>query len=161
MNTLLQGVIAGAAGTAALNVATYGDMALRGRGSSSMPAEVVRRVAERAGASALATPIDRAPGPIKHRQTALGALSGYAVGIGIGALYGALRPVTRFVPAACAGFALGVLAMAASDVPAGTLRATDLRTWGVTGWLSDAIPHVVYGMVTAAAFDMMTGENDG
>jgi hypothetical protein len=27
---------------------------------------------------------------------------------------------------------------------------TDLRTWSATDWLSDAVPHLAYGLVTAA-----------
>ncbi len=45
------GMAAGAAGTTALNVVTYADMAWRERPSSSAPGELVERAAERAGTS--------------------------------------------------------------------------------------------------------------
>jgi hypothetical protein len=47
--------------------------------------------------------------------------------------------------------------MAASDVPIAATGASDPRTWGVSGWLSDLIPHLVYGLVTAATFDAIAG----
>jgi|GEM_PF-6643874 len=50
------------------------------------------------------------------------------------------------------------LTMAASDVPAAKLGATDPKTWGVPEWLSDIIPHVVYGLVTASVCDAIAGE---
>ena len=43
------GLVAGAAGTVALNVATYADMSLRGRASSSVPAKTAGKIAARAG----------------------------------------------------------------------------------------------------------------
>ena len=45
---MLRGAAAGAAGTTALNVVTYLDMALRGRPASSTPANTVEKLAERA-----------------------------------------------------------------------------------------------------------------
>jgi hypothetical protein len=32
---------------------------------------------------------------------------------------------------------------------------TDPRTWGTTGWISDLVPHLAYGLATAAAFEEM------
>jgi hypothetical protein len=45
---LLRGAVAGAAGTTALNAATYLDMGVRGRASSSAPQVLVEAVAGRA-----------------------------------------------------------------------------------------------------------------
>jgi hypothetical protein len=42
----LRGVVAGAMGTAALNIATYADMALRGRSSSSEPSKMIDKVSK-------------------------------------------------------------------------------------------------------------------
>ena len=47
MRGLILGAIAGAAGTMALDVAGYADMAIRGRTPSDLPAEVIRRLAAR------------------------------------------------------------------------------------------------------------------
>src|SRR5438270_564056 len=44
-----RGLLAGAAGTVALNVATYMDMAVRARPSSAVPAKVAASLAEGAG----------------------------------------------------------------------------------------------------------------
>ncbi len=46
---VMMGAAAGAVGTVALNIATYVDMAVRGRPSSNMPAQLVETVAEKAG----------------------------------------------------------------------------------------------------------------
>ena len=48
---LLAGAAAGAAGTTALNAATYVDMALRGRPASSTPERSVEAITDRAGLS--------------------------------------------------------------------------------------------------------------
>ncbi len=146
MSTMIHGAIAGAVGTMALDVSSYADIALRARDSSDVPAETVKRLSQRAG-----IPIEN-----DNRASALGALSGYAVGVGIGALYGVIRPRVPRVPLILSGFALGAAAMLASEGPATRLGATDPRTWGVGGWLSDIIPHVAYGLVTAAVFDAVT-----
>ena len=150
MNGLLRGAIAGAAGTLALEITSYADMAIRGRASSDLPADIVRRIAEEAGFGALALPNERADEQTKARRSALGAISGYAVGVGIGIAYGAMQPLVRRVPVAIAGLILGAAAMAAADVPAAKLGATDPATWGMSGWAADAIPHAVFGLVTAS-----------
>src|SRR5437763_3249027 len=88
LKRLMQGAAAGAAGTTALNAATCLDMVLRARPSSSTPEQAVEKLAERAGTGI--------PGEAEERQNrlqGLGALSGLAVGVLIGALAGELRPV--------------------------------------------------------------------
>lgn len=156
MNTLLRGAIAGAAGTIALDVTTYADMAMRGRASSNTPAEVIRKLAEKSGASDLATPDAESSDETKNRRSALGALSGYLVGIGVGALYGAMRARTKKMPALLAGSLAGAAAMAASDVPATRLKATNPKEWGAAGWAADIIPHAIYGTVTALVYDSLS-----
>ena len=146
MSTMIHGAIAGAVGTMALDVTSYADMALRARNSSPLPAEVVKRISQRAG-----VPIEN-----DNRASALGAISGYMVGVGVGALYGAIRSRVPRAPLMLAAVGLAAAAMAASDVPATRLGATDPRTWGVGGWVSDIIPHFAYGLVTAAVFDAVT-----
>jgi hypothetical protein len=49
---LWRGAAAGAAGTTALNAATYLDMAMRGRSTSSAPQDLVKAAADRAGTRA-------------------------------------------------------------------------------------------------------------
>lgn len=144
---MIQGAIAGAVGTMALDVTSYADMALRARSSSTLPAEVVKRMSARVG-----IPIEN-----DNRASALGALSGYTVGVGIGVLYGALRALLPRAPLTVSAIALGAAAMIASDVPATQSGATNPRKWGFTGWVSDLIPHAAYGFVTAAVFDAING----
>jgi hypothetical protein len=81
---------------------------------------------------------------------------GYVIGLGLGATYGAVRPSLGHFPMPLAGVTLGALAMAASDVPAIQLGVTDPKEWGTAGWLADIVPHVVYGFITAMAFDAFT-----
>jgi hypothetical protein len=145
------GIVGGAVGTAALNITTYGDMVLRGRGESNVPSTMVKNVAEAAGIGALASD-DEATA---HRRSALGALLGYANGIGVGAAYGAIRPALRGVPVLLAAVAAGAAAMALSDVPIAKTGASDPRTWTAADWAADAIPHLAYGLALALSFDAL------
>ena len=58
-----------------------------------MPAEMIRRIAEKLEIAPLTAPPEQADEPTKNRRSALGALSGYAVGLTIGALYGTIAPL--------------------------------------------------------------------
>jgi hypothetical protein len=148
LRNVLLGMAAGAAGTAALNIVTYLDMAARGRPSSSVPADVVGTLAEKTG-----TPLGEEEVVAESRKSGLGALLGYDVGLGIGAVYGLLRPHISDLPAPLAGLGLGATAMVASDVPAAALGVTDPKEWDLNSWLSDIVPHLVYGIVTALVFN--------
>jgi hypothetical protein len=85
---VLVGVAAGAVGTVALNVTTYADMALRGRPASSAPAQVAGKLAGKAGID-----LSGEHETAQNRKSWLGALSGYAVGLGVGTAYGLIRPL--------------------------------------------------------------------
>jgi hypothetical protein len=147
LREVLMGTAAGAVGTVALNAATNADMALRGRPSSGVPAEVAGKLAERAG-------VDLGSGETEqNRKSGLGALSRYVVGLGVGTAYGLVRPYLRGVSKTRAGVVLGLAAMAGSDVPATALGVTDPTTWGLESWVSDVVPHLAYGLVTAIAYD--------
>ena len=147
---LALGLVAGAAGTTALNVVTYLDMTLRGRAASSMPAQAAGALAGKAG-------VPLGDGDTEeNRKEGLGALLGYVTGLGVGAAYGLLRArVDVSAPAAALG--LGLAAMAGSDVPLTALGLTDPRTWPASSWVSDVVPHLVYGIVTAATFEAARG----
>jgi hypothetical protein len=80
---------------------------------------------------------------------------GYAVGLGIGAAYGLVRPRLDGLSAPLAAAAVGLAAMVASDVPAVSTGSTDPASWGVSGWLSDLVPHVIYGAVTVIALETL------
>ncbi|HEY0393254.1 MAG TPA: hypothetical protein VGD01_02045 [Candidatus Elarobacter sp.] len=152
LRSVLVGTAAGAVGTAALNIATYADMASRGRPSSETPSKLVKNVASSAGIEPLAADDETA----ENRRSGLGALLGYVNGIGVGAVYGLVRPAIRGkVPLLIAALAAGAAAMALSDVPATKTGATDPKTWGPEGWLADIVPHALYGLALAFAFDAL------
>lgn len=147
---LLRGAIAGAAGTTALNTATYVDMALRGRGASSTPQRTVERLADRVGVEV--------PGEGEeqdNRVSGVGSLLGMTTGIGVGMLYGAARELGWRPPLPAAALTAAGTAMAGSSAPMTALGVTDPRTWSATDWLSDALPHLAYGLTTALAFALM------
>ncbi|MBQ0985770.1 hypothetical protein KBZ10_14830 [Streptomyces sp. F63] len=148
---LLRGALAGAAGTTALNAATYGDMALRARPGSTVPERGVDELAKRTGRPVPGEGEDR-----EHRLSGLGALSGIAVGIGTGAALGALRRAGLRPPLWLGGAVAAVLAMAATDLPMARLGVTsDPRSWPAPDWVSDLIPHLAYGYVTTAALEAL------
>lgn len=152
------GAAAGAAGTSALNIATYADMVLRARPPSSVPQQTAGKLTEQVG-------LDLAPGSegeaaesaTQHRTTALGQLMGYATGLGVGAAYGALHEVLgprwgRMMPL-LGGVIAGLGATAAGDLPSVALGITKPTTWSPAEWLSDVIPHLLYGLATAATYE--------
>ncbi|MDL4821438.1 hypothetical protein [Actinomadura opuntiae] len=154
MTSLLKGVLrgmaAGAAGTTALNATTEADMALRGRPASGTPAAVVSELAGLAGV--------RVPGDDRERGDrleGLGALSGSLAGVAVGALAGGLRAAGIRLPTIIGGPLLGAAAMAAADLPIARLGISDPRTWSRTDWISDAVPHLIYGITTHAALAAM------
>ncbi|MGI8928069.1 MAG: hypothetical protein ACR2H0_01195 [Candidatus Limnocylindrales bacterium] len=163
-NRIVAGLVADACGSVALNVAGYVDMLVRGRPASRLPADVAGKLADEIG-----LPLDfdielagsddeqddevNAESRLASRQEALGALLGYANGLGIGAAYGLTRLVLPRPPAWLAGTALGSLAMAASDYPAAKLGLTDPQTWSRDDWMADVLPHMAFGVVAAVAFE--------
>jgi hypothetical protein len=142
---LLNGALAGAAGTTALNAATYLDMAARGRPASETPQQAADELGKQLG-----HPVPGAGEERHNRLGGLGPLLGIATGVGIGAAAGVFRPVVRRLPLPLAGLLVGAAAMAASDTPLKKLGLTDPSTWSVSDWASDAIPHLAYGIVTCA-----------
>lgn len=152
---LVSGLAAGAAGTAVLNAVTYLDVAVRARGSSSVPADTVQRLTDLAGVELSSEGPDS--DTATNRRQGLGALLGYLTGFGLGAAFGLLRvgPLRR-VPVGAAGVGLGLAAMASTDIPYTALGVSDPRTWGPKGWAADLVPHVCYGLATAAVFDALS-----
>ncbi|RBY82793.1 hypothetical protein [Blastococcus sp. TF02A-26] len=148
----LRGAAAGAAASTALNAVTYVDMAVRGRGSSSTPEQTVEALAEKAHVTVPGDEETRS-----NRLQGLGPLTGLVAGVGVGVLTGVAR---------AAGFRsqwlVGTLlttagVMVAADGPMTALGVTDPRTWSRTDWVSDVVPHLVYGAVlksTMDAFDL-------
>jgi hypothetical protein len=150
---LLTGMLAGAAGTTALNATTYLDMAARGRPPSTTPEQTVRKAETFLGVSLSSQGPDSPPA--RSRRSGIGALLGIAAGVATGAVYGLVRPRLGRVPlgllslGAAAGANVGpMLSMAA-------LGVTDPREWTLEAWASDLLPHLAYGAVTAVAFEAM------
>jgi len=145
--SILRGAAAGAAGTTALNTATYLDMALRGRPPSSTPEQSVHHLADQVGV--------RIPGDDQQRQnrtSGLGALLGITTGISVGIAYGVARALGWRPSIVTGTLATTVAAMAASNVPMASLGISDPRTWSLSDWLSDLLPHLAYGLITTTTY---------
>ncbi|WP_246271244.1 hypothetical protein [Amycolatopsis acididurans] len=147
MRSILRGAAAGAAGATALNAVTYLDMALRGRPASNTPEQTVELLSEKTGA--------RVPGNAKtrpNRVSGLGALLGLLTGTTVGAGYGAAHALGWRPSVLTGGLAASGAAMAGSSAPMTTLGITDPRKWSFADWASDVVPHLAYGLVTAATY---------
>ena len=143
------GLVAGAAGTMALDIATYLDMAIRGRAASEVPAQLAGEIVERVGVN-----LGRGE-TAANRRTGIGALLGYATGVGIAVVYSVLRPRVERVPFPVTAAAVGLCAMAASDVTATAYGVTNPKEWGLVGWASDMFFHLIYGYITVAVFEAL------
>jgi hypothetical protein len=150
MRNLLAGVAEGAAGTTALNAATYLDMATRARPASTTPDDTVRKAQELTGVS-----LGESDADADNRRSALGALLGIASGLATGAVYGLLRPHLRRVPLTLLGVGAGLAANVGTTGPMAALGVTDPRTWPADSWVSDLVPHLAYGLATAAAYEAL------
>ncbi len=143
---ILRGAAAGAAGTTALNVVAYLDMALRGRPASSTPQRTVERLAGTAHVAIPGEGVQRA-----SRLEGLGALTGLVAGVGVGGLLGLAR---------AAGFRAGTLlttatVLVSTNGPMTVLGITDPRTWSRTDWVSDLVPHLAYAAVVTNTMDAL------
>lgn len=152
---LLLGAAAGAAGTTALNAATYADMVWSARPASSTPQQVVEGLAKSADVDVPGEGEDR-----DNRLSALGAMSGIVTGVGVGAAYGLLDVVGLRPPAWLGGLLASAAAMAGSNVPMAVLGVSDPTTWAAKDWASDVIPHLAYGAVVATVFEAVVRDRD-
>lgn len=156
---MLLGTAVGAIGTFALDLVTYGDEVLRGRGSSGAPAKLAGVMLDKLDIT-LPAEGENADEKNQNRLGGIGALMGYGTGVTVGTLYGLLRPRLANVPWPVMGVLLGLAAMAASDVPLAVSGVSNPREWSRTDWLSDLIPHLSYGLVAAGVFEALAA-NDG
>lgn len=150
LSGLTSGLLAGAAGATALNAWTYAQQAIQGTPSSATPDQAAQAVIESVGASVSGNADVR-----QNRLEGLGPLSGYGVGLGIGALAGLLRAWRVKVPFPVAVAGVGLGAMAVSDGVMAATGITDPRTWSPYSVLQDAVPHLAYGAVTVLALHRM------
>jgi hypothetical protein len=145
MRGVLAGGAAGSAGTTALNAVTYLDMAVRGRPASETPQQAVQDLADRAG---VGVPGD---GQVRDaRLQGLGPLMGVMTGVGVGVVLGLARRLGWRPPLAADVLAATALALVSANAPMAGLGISDPRTWSKADWASDLVPHVAYGVVTAA-----------
>jgi hypothetical protein len=145
LSAIGKGMLAGAAGTTALNAATYLDMAVRARPASEIPQQTIETLADRMG-----HPVPGQGEEKQNRLTGLGALGGIATGVGMGALAGVLGPLLRRLPVGLPTLSFGALVMAATDTSMVKLGLTDPSSWSAADWLSDALPHLAYGIAAEA-----------
>lgn len=145
---LVDGAIAGAVGSTALNAVGFLDMTLRARPASSTPEESARRVAQMTHVDL--GPEDRAA----NRRSGLGPLLGYGLGVTAGIGF-ALLARGRRMPLPLASGVLGGGVMTMSDGSLTALGITDPRTWSRTDWLSDIIPHLAFGVAAAATWNRL------
>ena len=141
MNDTAKAIVAGAAGATALNAVTYLDMAVRARPASSAGEDSVAELAELAH-----VPLGHGESA-DNRKAGLGPLLGYATSTAAAVVYSAAGG--RRLSTAASTVALTALAMLASNAPMTALKVTDPRTWKAADWVSDLVPHLAYGWVTA------------
>ncbi|MFD6061989.1 hypothetical protein [Rhodococcus wratislaviensis] len=140
MNAVTTGIVAGAAGTTMLDAVTYLDMAIRGRPASTVPEKTVESVA-----SALGVAIPGRGDALAARRSAFGALGGIAVGTGLGVAAALTRRAGAHLTPTAGTIGIGLAAMAATDIPIALRGISDPRQWTAQDWLSDIVPHLVYG----------------
>ncbi|OZM77175.1 hypothetical protein [Pseudonocardia sp. MH-G8] len=150
--SLLAGLAAGAAGTTALNLVTYLDMVVRARPSSSTPEETVRKTEELAHSTLSSEGPDSQSA--SNRRSGLGALMGIAAGLCTGLAYGLVRPRLDGVPLPVLGIGAGLAANVGTSGPMAALGISDPRSWSASSWVSDLIPHLAFGLTTAAVWEL-------
>jgi hypothetical protein len=125
-------------------------MVWRARPASSTPEATVERLAEVTGA--------RIPGSADERSNriaGLGPLTGLMVGTGVGVALALARSAGYRPGLLGSSLTASVAALIGSNGPMTILGVTDPRTWSGADWASDLVPHLTYGMVTAAALQAL------
>jgi hypothetical protein len=148
LRSILAGAAAGAAGTTALNAVSYLDVAVRARPASSTPEDTVEKLAEKVHVQIPGEGEDR-----DNRLAGLGPLSGIVTGVGIGTLLGLARGLGWRPSPAVGAVVATVVVLIGANGPMMALGITVPREGNLDAWLSDVVPHVAYGVVTAATLD--------
>jgi drug/metabolite transporter (DMT)-like permease len=125
---------------------------VRGRPASTVPADAAQRLA---GGLGIDLAGDRDEQTRASRSEGLGALMGFASGVGLGICYGMVVQRLGRVSIPTAATGLTVAAMVGANGPAALAGVTDPREWGLEGWLSDVVPHVLYRLATAATHEVV------
>ncbi|SDY14908.1 hypothetical protein SAMN05444365_101839 [Micromonospora pattaloongensis] len=146
---MVDGIVAGAVGTLAIDAATYLDMTVRARPPSSTSQQSVAKLAE-------VTELDLGPEQqASNRRSGLGPLLGYGIGLTTSVAF-ALLTKGRRVPLPVAAVLLGAAAMVAANTPLTALGVTNPRRWSRNDWLSDIGPHLAYGLASAATWNRLS-----
>jgi hypothetical protein len=121
-------------------------MAVRARPAS----DAQRKTAERlAAAVGLAVP-GESQAARNNRLDGAGAVAGIAIGALVGVAGGLMHSAVWRTPLVLEAVALGAMAMAVTDGGMTALAVADPRSWTVADWLSDAVPHLAFGLAAAA-----------
>jgi hypothetical protein len=145
LRSVIRGAAAGAAATTALNTVTYLDMVIRARPASSTPQESVEKLSTTVGVEI--------PGKDEERQNRVEGLApmlGIATGVGTGVLLGAVRATGWRPGPLVTATAATLVAVVGANAPMTALGISDPRSWSISDWVSDVVPHVVFGAVTAS-----------
>lgn len=86
---------------------------------------------------------------LANRISGLGALTGYAAGIGMGVILGVAYALGWRPGLLLATLVASAIALIGTNGPMTVLGVTDPLTWSLADWISDLIPHLGYGVVTA------------
>ncbi|MGY1839728.1 MULTISPECIES: hypothetical protein [unclassified Modestobacter] len=143
--TFTRGLLAGAAGTTALNAVTWLDMAVRGRPASTLPEETADALARAAGRPIRGSRQERA-----SRRTALGAMSGITNGVALGVVSSVVRSAGVRLSFPVGAVVKGAASSAATNLPVAALGVSDPTTWTRQDWFGDALPHLAYGATVQA-----------
>lgn len=142
-----RGLVAGAAGTAAMTVSSTIEMKLRGREASSVPADAVEEV------------LDVEPKDEEAKER-LGNLAHFGYGTGWGAARGLLGITPLPHPAATAAHFGLVWGAGLTMLPVLKL-APPPQKWGAKELAVDALHHAVYAVATGLAFFGLTRNGRG
>lgn len=150
VRALAAGAAAGAAGTTALHAITYLDMVWRARAASSTPEATVKKLASAAGVTIPGSEEERS-----NRIAGLGPLTGIIVGIGTGAALGLARAAGFRPGMVVTSMVAAAATLTGSNGPMAALGVTDPHRWSAADWLSDIVPHLVYGAVTGGTLQAL------
>lgn len=153
MGRIVRGVVAGTAGTVALNAVTYLDMLVRGRPSSQLPGVVAEQLAADVGLDLTGSGEDA-----DNRREALGALAGMVTGVGVAVVCSTVFPRLGRRRLLLPATVVGGLAAVGANGPLVAKGLTDPKQWDATAWASDLVPHLAYGLAVVASLRVLRHE---